>query len=185
MDTYTFVLDRTYRPGDSEALGGRPENSREGISKLAIIAEDVLTFNVAVVFEVIDRRHEIGVGYEYVDMADWVPTADTRTTIDDDAPNRLNYKLSNIASSVTAAQRLVDQGTFMTDKFREYYRYLADVGYVRSKYDVSNLSGGMKDYYDSYLEMESAYNTYVNTANERLRLPANIFGLSALVGEEA
>ena len=185
MDTYTFVLDRTYRPGDSEALGGRPENSREGISKLAIIAEDVLTFNVAVVFEVIDTKNEIEVGYEYVDMADWVPTADSRTAIDDGTPNRLSYKLSNIASSVTAAQRLIDQGSFMTNKFKEYYRYLADVGYIRSLYNVSNLSGSMKEYYDSYLEMESAYNSYVTKANERLRFPAKMLGSSALIGEEA
>lgn len=67
-----FLLEKTYRPGYSESMGGAKEYSRSTYSRLVIKAEGILKFNCAVVIEEVGSVNTAqAVGYTWTDLFSW------------------------------------------------------------------------------------------------------------------
>ena len=140
MTAYDFVLDKTMTAEEiKEISNGQEEYDRSSFMKLAIKAQDVLSFDCAVVIEEIDTKNEIEVGYTWTDMRYWAPTADTRDgLIETDEKLRSVAKLSDIVASATRTERYRDDGSAYTTSYKQYYRALTDLLYACESFKNSS-----------------------------------------------
>ena len=142
MDTYTFIhttgQEATYTPEKVLELGSVPENSRSNYKKLAVTSGEALNFDIAVVIEMIDtdtvgKKNEIEVGYEFVNMNTWQPSADTRGLKIDEGSTIVRRGVPNVnthlVQSITKIQDMENKGVLYTDKIKEYYKALTDAYY--------------------------------------------------------
>lgn len=78
-DAYDFLLDCTVGPDYSTDNGGVAEDDRSAYKRLVIRCEDVTTVKLAVVIEEVAVGVSTGeVGYEFSEMAGWIPSRDGR-----------------------------------------------------------------------------------------------------------
>lgn len=191
MDTYEFFLTGEYGTVDKDwsvKNGGERENSRNGFNKLAVVAKDVLSFNLAVVIELIDPNNEIDVGYKWTNMKDWMPYADTRDSgsSGSDTVMRETPKLSDIRSSATKAQKYVDEGTAYTTYFSGFYRALTDIEYAVDYLD--SIPSNYDQYLELYQQYKSVYSGFVDSVKSKVDLTKSLIevftGMSAKQTEE-
>ncbi len=166
MDTYTFTLDKTMRPGDSEAAGKQPESDRSSYNKLAINLKDLPQFEFAVVLEVIDEKNPVDVGYTWTPMADWEPKADTRDINNDvvveDVLVRTNTNPSEVRGGAVRIEALLEYGT-QFEQLEEFYSALTGMTYVINDRGMAQLSANknLLPYLEVYSEYLNLYNTYI------------------------
>ena len=99
---YKFVLNGTFRPGQSIASGGTAEeDDRSYFNKLVIVGNEknpdnrYLSFEVAVVIEKIDKDNPVECGYVYTPMVDWAPSADNRALPEKEETVTVRKRLPN------------------------------------------------------------------------------------------
>ena len=172
MDCYTFFLqgaNGTVNKDFSTTHGGVAEHSRTGFNKLAIRGDNVLSFNVAVVIEIIDRENPIDVGYQWTPMADWTPYADTRaegnTTV---ILKRDNPKKSSLSQNVRKATDYINKGTAYTDAYKQFYRALTDIQYTINFFDDSDFTAEDNDTLDAYYDLLLEYTSFTESVNTRV-----------------
>ena len=185
MDTYTFIHndkdangnyinpEYTYEKGYIATQGsGVPEHDRSKYYKLAICSGATVDFNVAVVIEMIETETlesgQIDVGYEFMDMRKWTPTADLRgqqVDKEETIPRRGVPDVNNhLVFGIAKADTLISQKTAYTTRIAEFYRALTDAHYV-----VRMLGTDLPSGYDAqtsalkaYKEGFAAYRSEVN-----------------------
>ncbi|MBQ8720417.1 MAG: heparinase II/III family protein [Clostridia bacterium] len=104
-------------------------------NRLIINADNVTEFNVAVVFELIKHEDEV-VGYEFVDMSEWVPTSDEWVK---DANSDIDYD--------------EDKGNFDSTEFK--YTVADLVGAMSKIEKAENTPERMQAIYNAYLRTTS------------------------------
>ena len=169
MDCYTFVhlneTTGTFSPDYALTHGTFvPEKSRDNYRKLAIKAENVLSFNVAVVIELVDPANESEVGYEWTDMENWTPGADQRGDIVADTLKRKAAKKTDITGGVNKLKRTFEDGNALNDRFDNTYRTLCDIQYTIIFFG-DELGSSYDSSVDQYMDYLDIFNKYINTAN--------------------
>ena len=162
----TPILETTYGPTDSVALGGAAEYSRAGIKRLAIECKQAVRFNVAIVLEMVENSSSTApVGYEWVDLSNWVPEAEKISDSDVvvDTGKRGEAKESDIRTVTARAMKMFEDNTAFTEKLNEFYAALTTVEYTLSSFEVFD-PGLEEDYYD-YLDLLDQYDLFIETVN--------------------
>ena len=174
MSCYDFVhtvengfssTTATYSPEDIAKeiakTGGVNERSRSEFRKLAICSGETITFNVAVVIELIDddtvgKNTELDVGYSYTQMNMWEPYADERGIEIDDSNTILRRGVPNVNKHIVQSMYLIDaiakEGTLYTTKVKDYYRAITDAYYA-----VRTLGVDMPAGYDDQIASLNRY----------------------------
>ena len=175
QDTYTFYLQGemgTVPPEFSPQNGGVAEKDRSyKYNKLVVVGNNVLSFNLAVVIEIVDREEEVDVGYTWTNMNKWMPSADTRGDVKVEQTTALRAipKTADIRSNAVRAQKYVEDGTAFTSSYTGFYRALTDIGYALNYLDADSIPSAYDEYiqtYNGYVELCTAY---VNDASDRVR----------------
>ena len=181
MTTYQFIHTTgehaTYTPDQVSELGGAAEKSRSQFRKLAINSGQVLNFNVAVVIELVDestvgKKSEIGVGYEYQNMANWEPTADTRGIKIDEGETvkrRGNASIDlHLVPSVARIESMAAEGTLYTDDIKYFFEDLADAYYAVTMIndDIPAKYNAQVNAVIQYKELYSAYRTAIKNGQK-------------------
>ena len=170
MDAYTFFLKGTHgtvSPDFTLNNGGQPEQDRSIFPKLAIVAENVLSFNVAVVIEIITPYDPVSVGYTWTDMADWEPYADTRSADDNSTADRRGTPVrSEIPSLINKVTTAKDLGECFGKRIDNYYAALTNAAYVVNNYDA-DLVVDYKTQIAEFRELVTEYNNFVKSMKER------------------
>ena len=185
MDCYTFVHnDPTYGTFDDQYSldngTGVPQNSRANFTKLAIKAQDVLSFDCAVVLELVDPKQEVEVGYTWTDMHNWAPTEDNREElVVSEAKNRTVPKKGEVQTGVIRLSRLILDGKMVSDDVNSIYRALTDVTYV-TDYFEGDFASSFNDALNSYAEYRQIYQKYIDCVNETGTTNKGVIG--ALLG---
>ncbi len=167
MDTYTFTLDATMRPGDSEAMGKQPEGDRSAYQKLYINLKDLSQFYFAVVLEVIDPDDPIPVGYTWTEMSEWEPYADTRVGGTggpiEDVTVRGTAVASELVGAVGRIDDLIEDATHF-EQLDRYYSAITNATYVVNSFSREHFANNARysEYLDKYEEYLEMYNTYIN-----------------------
>ncbi len=139
-----FVFDATPRKGQSAAVNGIDEASREHVMKLAIAGTNTLKFELAIVIELIDEEEPIELGYSLgwkgnpnalPPMLEWVPTADTREGFDDSliidgVEYRPTAQLSTVISAEANLSPFIQSGKYLGTDREEFFRKLAEIEYA-------------------------------------------------------
>lgn len=161
----TPILETTYGPTDSVALGGAAEYSRKGIKRLVIECKQAVRFNVAVVLEMVESSgSKEPVGYEWVDLYNWEPSYnEPDAEVEVDATKRGEAKESDIRTVTSRAMTYFDDNVAFTEKLNEFYAALTTVEYTLSAFEVFD-PGLEEDYYD-YLDLLDEYDLFSSTAN--------------------
>lgn len=164
----TPILETTYGPTDSIALGGEAEYSRAGIQRLAIECKQAVRFNVAIVLEMVENSSSTEpVGYEWVDLSSWVPSyKDTDTKVEVDTSKRGEAKESDIRNVTTRAMKFFDENVAFTDKLNEFYEALTTVEYTVSVFEV--FDPGLEDDFYDFLKLRDEYDLFIETANDSI-----------------
>ena len=169
MTAYDFVLDKTMTADAiKEISNGQEEYDRSSFMKLAIKAQDVLSFDCAVVIEEIDTKQEIEVGYTWTDMKDWAPARDNRDgLIQVDEKLRAIAKLSDIVASATRTERYRDDGTAYGASYKLYYRALTDLLYACESFKNStNLPAAAQTAKEKSADWITEYDAHAKRCND-------------------
>lgn len=168
MDCYTYVLKTTMPDGESEALGGVAEHSRKGYSKLVIEAEEVLSFEASVVFEMVESStSKETVGYEFTHMDDWEPIKEFVTEDGNKIEkNRTNPKLLDIRTNTLKAAKYIEDGTAYGEDIDYFYNALTNVAFALTKFEADSLDETMRGYYKTYKKYLDNYNELRNLTVE-------------------
>ena len=176
-NAYTYVLDGTYKPGQSESMGADSERSRAGIEKLVISVKNQQNFNIAVAIELVDREEEVDHGYKWTAIKDWAPYADTREGFIGDDTNsstvRPNPSMASVSNSVRMLDTLGD--TLLLGGLETFYQQLANAEYAISRFGRDTFSSnetlagylasydGYKARYDGFIKNPTAAGTAANS----------------------
>ena len=189
---YTFV------GGESVANGGRHETGRDGIRKLVVRAEQDISFEMAVVIEMVDRdpaaRYTVGYEWQYMDgsatYGPWAPTADNRFKADyvpeSDALDRTTYKLSmfrDISKYLAMVTRAENVDIYLTTNYEEFYRFLASAKYLSVKYKEQIATvDTYKESNQAFLQVIEIFDMYrneiVSVANSRDAVCESLLGVT-------
>ncbi len=166
------------------ATSGAPEGalqqeySREGMKKLAINAKNVINFNLAVVFEMIENKNEV-IGYEkftsmrFWEISDdqWIqdananlnPTPDPDDTPNPDAPSVDPNKKFTAFDLIDPMRSLDPKKSLL-----EQYQVLATARYIEQRLDEKQLAQvySFKDAYKVYSDFVNAYNTIYDIVSD-------------------
>jgi hypothetical protein len=161
----TPLLETTYGPTDSVALGGAAEYSRQGIQRLAIECKQAVRFNVAVVLEMVENSgSKEPVGYEWVDLSAWEPSfKDPNSGEVVDETKRGEPRESDIRTVTSRAMGYFDDNVAFTEKLNEFYAALTTVAYTLQEFEVFD-PGLEEDYYD-YLDLVDEYILFSDSVN--------------------
>ena len=168
MNCYTFIhpseLDGTYPPSYA-ANAGAAEEDRSKYSKLAIKAEDVLSFKLAVVIEMNPDEDEVP--YKWTPMENWEPGVyeykDSGKV--ESVQIRKTPKKSEVQAASAKLSRYSGDGTAFGDKFNEFYRSLTDLKYALEYFGESSLGSLYYTGIDALDIYGSEYDEYIGKIN--------------------
>lgn len=159
------LLDATYLAGYSTSMGGVAEYSRSGIQRLLISGTNVLSFNVAVVFELIeDRDAAPATGYEWTTMTSWTTSSASTGEVDSVVNLRGEPKSTDVKTVTATANNLISKNTAFTEKLNDFYTYLTKVQYTVD-YFGQDLPSSLLNHYDTFLDLVDMYDDFREYAN--------------------
>lgn len=171
MDAYTTIHPDeetgTYQKDYIGSFGnGVKEKDRSRYRKLAIGGGKVLELRLAVVIEMIDTEtamtpNEIEVGYNFTDMAKWVPSTDMRGQDIGDTVERRGTPNVNthLIWGIGLAEHYLETGDAYNTMIHEYYRALTDAHYVVRMLGA-DLPASYKMYSDSLKQCKEHFTAY-------------------------
>ena len=182
-DAYDFLLETTYDRDEANSNNnlGQTEYSRDGISRLKIKAENVIMYECAVVFDVIESKEE-AVGYSsVVSMHSW-------TTSDDAWLDEANANIGNEGPSapitdIRNAEKAIESygSDKFTTKLEDTYALLVKAYQAVLANDPSKYNDDIKASYNKYLGYKGEYETYISQTNDPIqqagKIAANIMGV--------
>lgn len=172
------VLDATYKSSDYKANGGKQPYSRSGISRLIIRAKNVLNFNVAVAFEIVDTMEsEMPVGYQWNFMTAWNPSnsegsdSNANTVVRRDDPVK-----SDITNEVIFLKMYAETNkTAYTENIGDFYYSLTKIAYTVKTYTVDTLdTNSLMEAYSAYEGYLGAYEKYMKNVNGAVESNINL-----------
>ena len=170
----TSLLSNTLTSKEMATLGGAEEYSRKGLSRLVINSGQTFLFTVAVVIEEVDSIGSTEpVGYEWIDMRNWVPVAEG-TQLGSAVPVRGTAVKSDIRNETTRLGMFKDTlGTAFTKNIADYYQSLTLIEYTLKTFDPENFDSIYNDAYSTYLDHFYAYDDYLNDINGGIEANTN------------
>ena len=156
------------------STSGEKEYSREGISRLVIQIPSTISFDVAVVFEMVEGYDDdTPVGYSWTTMGEWTPVehsaggSGSATVSKRTAPVK-----EDIVTRAKAASNYIRRNTAFTETLADFYKSITDIGYILKTYpqsslNTSDLIGAFGDYQDCVEEYEE-FRDYVNGSADLL-----------------
>ncbi len=161
------LLSSTNSKGYSESMGGQPEYGRNGIQRLAVQGDTALSFNVSVVFEIVESKDDTKpVGYKWTTMNMWDPTAKEDTT---DTENQVRDKAEqiNIRTATNKAKTILeDKLSAFSTKLSDLYDALTLVEYTLKTFTPENLDTALSLSYSEYLDCKDIYDDYLAYMNK-------------------
>ena len=163
------LLNATYKNSDYKANGGIYPYDRTGIQRLVITAKNAITFNVAVVFEIVETQTNVEpVGYTWSFMSAWEPVEDstivTETVVNRDTPSR-----NDIISEADKLKLYFDLGFAFTTEIDAFYKSLTQIAYTLKTYKPEDLEGDLIiQSYDSYMDYRSDYENFAKKINSSI-----------------
>ena len=115
-------------------------------------------------------------------MGSWEPYA---VSTEESDVNQLRDEPSDpsVVKTVTArAEALYEDGSAFSDKLSNFFKYLCQVRYTIDFYG-SDLPANLIDYYDTYVDLEEAYEEFREIVNDNVSLTCSF--ASRLQGSEA
>ncbi len=169
-DGSDFLLEKTHRPGWSLSMGGEDETSRKKYSRLVIKAENVTSFNCAVVIEeVSDIADPTPVGYSWDDMMTWDVNKVYKTTQPEaPAPSEEDeITLDDLVTYTKEAVKLFEGKYAFVNRTAQFFKTLCSAYAVLEKYPPESFANRdvFNRAYADYLKMMKVYDTYLDFAN--------------------
>ena len=145
----------------NKVTGTEKEYSRKGISRLVIKATTI-SFDVAVVFEVIDNADNApAVAYKWTPMVNWDPSSPSEEEeVVETVAKRGTANLTSIKTETTSAENMIKRGSAFVDRFEEFYKSLATVDYTLQTYPPERLDYINAGFYADYLDCLDEYDDF-------------------------
>jgi len=177
------VLDATYKASDYKNNGGEAPYSRNGIQRLVIKTRNLLLFNCAVVFEMVESKDsDEPLGYSWGYMNTWNPVKDgttgenTGTAIYRNPPVK-----SDIKTHATNIEWRVQERDAYTSRIADFYLLLTNIAYIVKTYPYDTLlTEDLMNAYSVYEENLNDYKKYIKKINESATSTKNM--IRALAG---
>ena len=152
-----LILDATWRAGEQEKLGGKPEYGRSDIRRLAIFAENVMTFNVAVVFEFVSSSKDTTPpAYEFEYMTNWEP----REKFESSAVVIEPVVKNNLSVYKFYLDFYRSEGNRFTSGLSDYYEMLVKIDKIMLVFRPNELNETELAAYNAWLLHLQQYNEY-------------------------
>ncbi len=159
----------------NKITGAEQEYSRKGISRLVITAKTI-SFDVAVVFEVIDDSNSApAVGYKWTPMVNWEPSSPSEEEeVVETVAKRGTANITSIKTETTSAENMIKRGTAFVDRFEEFYKALATVEYTLQTYPPERLDHINAGFYADYLDCVDEYDDFYSYLNTNILIANGI-----------
>ena len=169
------LLDATYKNNDYKTNGGVYPYSRSEFQRLVINTKNVLTFNAAVVFEMVESTDDTTpVGYTWDYMTSWVPQQDGGADSSAVA-KRDDAVKSDIIDEVIYLETYADLlGTAYTSDIDAFFRSLTKIAYTLKTYPVDTLVDLYMDSYNAYADYLNDYERYSKNINKAISGTINL-----------
>ena len=171
------LLDATYKTADYKNNGGVQPYARTGIQRLVVKTKNVLTFNIAVAFEIVtSTESEEKVGYSWTYMSSWEPTAEgagsgASTVVKRDDP----IKSDIISERVYLDMYVSTLNTAYTKNINEFFRSLTKIAYTLKAYPIETLdSSSLMESYSAYEDYLNDYEKYIKKINTLVGSTSNL-----------
>lgn len=148
------LLDSTMK-----TVNGEPQYERDAYNRL-LIEKETISFDVAVVFEVIDSIKDAPpVAYEWTEMSEWEPAAPKEVTDQDVVETRPDMEISEIKKKVESIKSILKKDTAYTERLDSLYSLLADIRYIENTKDTKEIykQPAIADAYADYLDFVDEY----------------------------
>ena len=162
------ILDVTYKASDYKANGGEQPYSRASISRLVIRAKNVLNFNVAVAFEIVDTMDsDLAVGYQWNFMSAWNPSNNESSENVSNVVRRGTPVKNDITNEAIVLDMYAETfGTAYTENIDDFYYSLTKIAYTVKTYSIETLdTTTLMDAYSTYEEHLNTYEKYIKKVN--------------------
>ena len=107
------------------------EGSRNNISRLVIEANEIISFELAVVFEIVENNKDTSpVTYSWTYMNEWEPSEYIPEKVEQSANVRGTAQREDIVGTVDTAKSILERKSAYTDKLFDLYRALTDSKYI-------------------------------------------------------
>ena len=175
--TDTGKLSNTYKKADYDSNGGGIQPyDRSGIKRLVISAKNILTFNIAVVFEIVDAAGStMPVGYSWTSMSNWMPAENSGgvggTVVNREAPVK-----DNIVDEATNLEILIIEGNAYSKDIEKFYLHLTNIAYILNAFPEETLdTDRLKENFAIYKQYLNSYNKYMNNINGAIAANNTLF----------
>ncbi len=143
--------------------GTNSEYSRDDIKRLVIEATTI-SFDLAVVFEIIDTENETPVQYTWTQMSDWEPVESSE--VEETVKTRPEADKMDIKTATERAETILKKKDAFTKKLDDLYRYLTLVTYTLKTYPSDTLDSVLASAYGDYLDCVDDYEKFLEYAEE-------------------
>lgn len=174
-NTTNGKLSATYKDADYKSNGGIYPNSRTGIKRLVISAKNIITFNVAVVFEIVDGLDSSQpLGYTWSDMSAWMPSEKVETS-NSTVVERGEAVKQDISNEVLNLDIYAETlGTAYSKDIENFYASLTKIEYTLKTYPEDTLDDMLKQSYAFYKVHRETYLRYVTKINTSVQANKNL-----------
>ena len=165
---YVFKVQSATENILSSIESNKAEYSRNNVTKLVIEANEVVSFEAAVVFEIVaDKNDKKPVKYSYKYMSEWVPSEYVSEEVGEVTGMRAAPDKADLAPNADEIGNYMRRKTAYTEKLTEFYKALTNIAYVLNEYPVETLTE--KDHlnaYRDYVDYAEEYEEFMEFINE-------------------
>ena len=117
--------------------------------------------NIDMVIELLDGVGEsLDTGYEWCDMDNWMPSADTREVVEEvHIPTRSPQRTA-IITGANLMQKYVEDGTAFRDNLDRFYKALTDAWHSLEYYKDSNMDSTLTQAAERVREYKALYDAW-------------------------
>ncbi len=184
----TAIFEKNTKINNNLGEDETTEYARKGLQRLVIKSEQRISFNCAVVLEMVDGfDSKIPVGYKWTYMDEWMPYSADEFDPNDTEKLRDDLKLDDVITYAEEAQKILsnrDKVKVYTVMLDDLYEALTRVGYTWAMFeaDSDEFSSEIFEAYDSYKSSLKSYNKYLSYVEDICSTKTNI--AQKLVGIE-
>ena len=164
MKAYDFMLSKTYAQTFSTTLGGEAEDDRgfdnTGLQKLVINHKNSLSFQAAIVIEVIeDDFSELPVQYNWTAISDWNKDApiiqESYNAVVEDKGTLPTANIVDIKTFTEMAGKYIDNGYAFSTRLSDFFYAMRIVAHNVKTYEPSGMIQEIKEVYSAYLDYQN------------------------------
>lgn len=166
---YQFLLSGTHAKNYATVNDCNPELDRSGYKRLYIESKDVMSFECAVVFEVVvgDSSSE-AVQYEYKAFDRWDESllVETFTATVVDENTRGNSALTDVATYTNLAEKILNNGYAFSTNIKGFYRNMVYVAAAVKVFEPTGHIEDIREQYEAYLAYQGYLELYKSFRSE-------------------